>query len=122
MGWYGLSTVEYKIMQYFWNCGETKTLSEVISYMKTVGYVWKQQTAYTVLAKLINKGVLRSEKKGNKRFYAYQLTQEEYVSQWTQGMLARDYNGSLKNFLIAFTGGKSLTDEQAKELHEFLDQ
>lgn len=122
MGWYGLSDAEYELMQYFWSSSETRSLNEVIDYMKSRNYIWKQQTAHTMLSRLINKGVLQAEKRGYKRFYSSLLSQEEYVSQWTKGMLNKNYDGSLKSFLIAFAGGKSLTTEQVQELHDFLEE
>lgn len=122
MSWYGLSDAEYEIMQYIWDSKETKTLHEVMEYMESKNYTWKQQTLHTFLSRLIDKKVLQAEKKGNKRFYSPKLSQEEYVSQWTAGFLDKEYGGSLKKFLLAFTGGKSLSEEQAKELHDFLDK
>ena len=124
MSWHGLSDAEYDLMQLFWQDGaeDTYTLNEVIAFMKTKGHVWKQQTAHTVLTTLIGNGVLQSKKIGFRKFYSIKLTQEEYLSQWTKGMIQQDYGGSLTNFLVAFTGGKALTEKEAKELHDFLDQ
>lgn len=124
MGWHGLSDAEYDLMQLFWdeNAGETQTLNDVIAFMETKGHVWKQQTAHTVLTKLIGKGVLQSKKIGFRKYYSIKLTQQEYLSLWTKGMVERDYGGSLTNFLMAFTGGKALSEEEAKELHDFLDE
>ena len=110
MGWHGLSDAEYDLMQLFWDKNEVQTLNDVIAHMQTLGHTWKQQTAHTVLSKLITKGVLHSEKKGFRKYYSRQLSRE------------RDYGGSLTGFLTAFTGGKSLTKEEAEELHKFLDQ
>ena len=64
MSWHGLSDAEYDLMQLFWQDGaeDTYTLNEVIAFMETKGHVWKQQTAHTVLTKLIVKGVLQSKK------------------------------------------------------------
>ena len=122
MGCHGLSDAEYDLMQLFWDKNEVQTLNDVIAHMQTLGHTWKQQTAHTVLSKLITKGVLHSEKKGFRKYYSRQLSREEYLSQWTRGVVERDYGGSLTGFLTAFTGGKSLTKEEAEELHKFLDQ
>lgn len=122
MSWYGLSDAEHELMKYFWSSNETRSLNDVIAYMESKNYFWKQQTAHTILSRIIKKGVLQAEKKGHKRFYSSLLSQEEYISQWTKNMLNRNYNGSLTTFLTAFTGGTSLSPEQIQELHDFLAQ
>lgn len=122
MSKYDLSDAEYKIMEYIWRCDETKTFNEIMEFTQTQGYTWKKQTIQTFLTRLIDKGALAAEKKGNKRYYTPALTEEEYTSKWTKGLLSEGFGGSLKNFLLAFSGGETLSKQDVKELREFLDE
>ena len=57
MGWYGLSDSEHEIMKYIWKHEEV-TLREVVAWLENRGYTWKQQTVYTLLNRLIDKGAI----------------------------------------------------------------
>ena len=106
MGWYGLSDSEHEIMKYIWKHEEV-TLREVVAWLENRGYTWKQQTVYTLLNRLIDKGA---------------ITEDELIGQWTENLVENEYQGSLKNFLLAFTRKKSLTRTEADELRKILDE
>ena len=106
MGWYGLSDSEHEIMKYIWKHEEV-TLREVVAWLENRGYTWKQQTVYTLLNRLIDKEA---------------ITEDELIGQWTENLVENEYQGSLKNFLLAFTRRKSLTRTEADELRKILDE
>lgn len=121
MGWYGLSDSEHEIMKYIWKHEEV-TLREVVAWLENRGYTWKQQTVYTLLNRLIDKGAITAIKKGNYRLYYPAITEDELIGQWTENLVENEYQGSLKNFLLAFTRRKSLTRTEADELRKILDE
>lgn len=120
MGWYGLSDAEYATVQLFWSEEGEKTLNEVIAFAETKGYVWKQQTAHTVLTHLIEKGVVHARKKGFRRFYSAAMSREAYVSKWLHKMIDENFNGSLATFLTAFAGEEDLQKKNIDELLGYL--
>ncbi len=120
MNYYGLSNAEHEVMKLFWSTTEPQILNDVLAYMESQGTIWKQQTAHTVLRKLTEKGALQSEKRGFRRYYSARLSEKEYISRWTNELIRDKYNNSLTSFLLAFTDGKPLSAEQAKELEQFL--
>ena len=99
MGWYGLSDSEHEIMKYIWKHEEV-TLREVVAWLENRGYTWKQQTVYTLLNRLIDKGAITAIKKGNYRLYYPAITEDELIGQWTENLVENEYQGSLKNFLL----------------------
>ena len=101
MGWYGLSDSEHEIMKYIWKHEEV-TLREVVA--------WLDKEAITAI------------KKGNYRLYYPAITEDELIGQWTENLVENEYQGSLKNFLLAFTRRKSLTRTEADELRKILDE
>ena len=119
---YNLSEAEYEIMQFIWENGNNTSFSDVMEYTHKKGHTWKKQTVQTFLTRLIDKKVLKAEKIGNKRYYSPVGTEAEHIHNWTHDLLDIDFGGSLKNFMLAFTGGRSLSEAEAKELHEFLDE
>ena len=103
-----LSNAEYEIMQYLWAQESPATLQDVIAYCNGENQrSWKQQTIYTFLSRLEQKGVVTAVKKGQKRYYSAAMTLDELRSVSAQHFLDANFKGSLKTFLTAFTGGQS---------------
>ena len=118
---YNLSDAEYEIMKYIWECDEPASFREILAYTGEIGHTWKKQTVQTFLTRLIGKGALQAERRGNRHYYSPTMTETEYLSEWTKELLNENFEGSLKKFMVAFTGGKTLTESEAKELHDFLE-
>ena len=53
---------------------------------------------------------------------ALPISEDELIGQWTENLVENEYQGSLKNFLLAFTRKKSLTRTEADELRKILDE
>ena len=72
MAFYSLSEAEQHIMDYMWAHADQEEihLNEIMEYMETKGYVWKQQTAYSFVIRLKNKKILSSTKRGKRRYYS----------------------------------------------------
>ena len=62
MAFYSLSEAEQHIMDYMLAHADQEEihLNEIMEYMETKGYVWKQQTAYSFVIRLKNKKILCS--------------------------------------------------------------
>ena len=50
------------------------------------------------------------------------MTRAEHKRQEAHGFVNRKFGGSLKNFLVAFSGGGSADDKEIKELKEWLSE
>ena len=47
---------------------------------------------------------------------------EQYDKREARGFVESKFSGSLKQFLVAFTGNKTLSKDEVKELKEWLDE
>lgn len=123
MGTYNLSDAEYEIMEFLWKQTAAVPLQEVIRYCtEEKQHTWKQQTIYTFLTRLEHKGAVTAVKQGHKRYYSASMSMEEFRSRATRRLLEESFGGSLRNFLTAFTGGCSISEEDKAALQEFLDE
>lgn len=122
MGTYNLSDAEYEIMEFLWEQEGAVALQDVIRYCTDVKHhTWKQQTIYTFLTRLEHKGAVTAVKQGHKRHYSASMSMKEFRKRATHQLLEESFDGSLKNFLSAFTGGCSMSAEDKATLREFLD-
>lgn len=118
---FGLTAVEAEIMEMFW--AETKPLSfkEILDYVNTVlKKGWKKQTLNGYLSKLQKAGLVCTERSNYYYSYTAACTKHEYVQRWTQKLVEDSYGNSIENFVVAFTGGKKLSKEDAERLKKLI--
>lgn len=121
MNFQKLSETEMEVMQIIWDYGQAITSGELINiFAVKKGKEWKGQTMATFLSRLVEKGVLVSEKKqGRTNIYFPRISLEEYRSKEANSLLEALYDGSVKNFLATLYGGKELTKDEVKELRSW---
>ena len=79
---------------------------------------WKKSTVYTVLKKLTDRGVLRSE-----NAVVSSLVSREQVQRYeSEHLIDRTFGGSLPAFLAAFMGGHTISEREAEELKQLIDR
>lgn len=79
---------------------------------------WKRTTTYTVIKRLCGKGCLKNE-----NAIVTSLVDRTTVQQADgQEVLQRSFNGSLPNFLAAFLRAGSVSDQEAAQLEELLEE
>ena len=124
MAFYSLSEAEQHIMDYMWAHADQEEihLNEIMEYMETKGYVWKQQTAYSFVIRLKNKKILSSTKRGKRRYYSVNMSRKEFIAKGVQEYLNLAYDGSLLVFLRSLEGDHGLSEEHKQELQQFVKE
>lgn len=77
---------------------------------------WKKSTTYTVLKKLIDKGIFQNQN----AVVSVLIPREEFYGRQSRKYVEETF-GSLPCFLTAFFRGKKLSAEEAKALREYID-
>lgn len=106
---------EYRFAQLIWE-HEPITSGQLAALCgKELG--WKKSTAYTVLKRLCERGILQNEKA-----VVTSLVKREQVMQYeSEQLIDRVFCGSLPSFLAAFMGGRRISEEEAEELKRLID-
>ena len=79
---------------------------------------WKKSTTYTVLKKLVDRGVLRNEN----AVVTAVIPKEEILREESRAVVDRAFEGSLPSFLTHFMGGKTLSAQEADDLKAIIDR
>ena len=79
---------------------------------------WKKSTTYTVLKKLVDRGVLRNDH----AVVTAAVPQELILREESRAVVERTFEGSLPSFLAHFMGGKTISDAEADELKAIIDR
>ncbi len=78
---------------------------------------WKKTTSYTVLKRLCNKGIFKTE---NGTVTSI-LSRNEFYSRRSEQFIEDTFDGSLPAFLAAFTAKKQLSAEEIAELRRIIE-
>lgn len=117
-----ISDAEMKVMNKIWEMQRMVTVQEMVDIFNEEGEEWAYQTVATFLKRLEAKGVLSSTKKGKILSYFPLLSKEQYEKRIARGFVDSKFSGSLRNFLVAFSGNKKLGENDIKELKDWLDE
>ena len=77
---------------------------------------WKKSTTYTMLRRLCQRGLCEN-REGT---VVSLLTREEVLAQQSESFLEETFQGSLPQFLAAFTAREPLTEEEIRELEALI--
>ena len=80
-------------------------------------FSWKKSTTYTVLKRLCDKGIFRSEKGSVQAL----LSREDYYAMQSERFVETTFRGSLPAFLAAFTSRKNLSVEEVEQIRHMID-
>ena len=79
---------------------------------------WKKSTTYTVLKKLVDRGVLRNEN----AVVTAAIPKDTVLREESRAVVDRAFEGSLPSFLAHFMGGRTISAAEADELKAIIDQ
>ena len=110
-----LAESDFRFMSVIWD-------HEPLGSMKLAEYClselgWKKSTAFTMLRKMSEKGFIKNE---NSTVTSL-VSREQIRASESALFLERTFGGSLPDFLVAFLGGKTVSEEEADELRRLID-
>lgn len=110
-----INNSELKLMELIWQNAPLKSGELVALAFDAHG--WKKSTVYTIVKKLSDKGFIRSE-----NAVITPLVQRNAVlSEKSESLIEKTYNGSLPMFLTAFLSKEKLSPSEADELKRLID-
>ena len=113
---YKITGSELEVMKLLWRAENAIPITEIREKLqKSKG--WEPATIKTLVGRLVNKGVVRQEKR-NVFYYSPLITEKEYGTWATQDLISRVYNGSARNLISALVNSDGLTQEDLDELRQ----
>ena len=79
---------------------------------------WKRTTTYTVLKKLCEKGIFKTENS----LVTTVISKQDFEGMQSEQFVDENFKGSLPAFLTAFNSRKKLSDREIDEIQELIDQ
>ena len=111
-----LAEGEYRFARIVWENEPLPSGKLVELSQKELG--WKKSTTYTVLKKLVERGILRNEN----AVVTAAVPKEDILREESRAVVDRAFEGSLPSFLAHFMGGKTISNAEADELKALIDR
>lgn len=106
---------EYRFCEILWE-NEPVTSSELVRLCRE-RLEWKKSTTYTVIRRLAERGVLKSED----TVVTSLISREDAQSAESAEVVERTFSGSLPSFIAAFTRKKNLSKQEIDEIQKIID-
>ena len=106
---------EYRFCEILWE-NEPVTSSELVRLCREK-LEWKKSTTYTVIRRLSERGVIKSED----AIVTSLVSREDAQSAESTEIAERTFSGSLPSFIAAFTRKKNLSRQEIDEIQKIID-
>ena len=109
-----ISGSELEVMKLLWQAGDALPVTEIREALQR-SKGWEATTVKTLVSRLVNKGVLRQEKR-NVYYYSPLISEDEYNAWATDDLIRRLYHGSARDLVAALVHSEGLTQDDMDEL------
>ena len=116
---HAVSDSELQLMHIVWDLGGRARFAQVMDVLEQNDSPWNKNTVLTFLARLVDKGLLSTEKIGRRNEYIAQVSQQDYQASQTQTLVEKVYRGSVKGLVASLLQSDSLSQQDLKELRQF---
>ena len=111
-----LGLVEARFADIIWS-NEPMTTKELVTACQNE-LQWKRTTTYTVLKKLCEKGIFKTEDS----VVTSLISKDEFYSMQSKKYVEDTFAGSLPAFIAAFTQNGKLSSEEADAIRKMIDE
>jgi BlaI family transcriptional regulator, penicillinase repressor len=113
---YKLGVMEAKFAQLMWD-NEPISSNELVKLCEKV-LSWKKSTTYTMLRRLCDRGIFQN-RDGT---VTSLMSKQKFAALQSERFVEETFDGSLPQFLAAFTLRKKLSEKEIAELQRLIDE
>lgn len=115
-----ISEAEFEVMKIVWKYAPINTNKITEKLLKTTA--WSPKTIYTLIKRLVTKGVLSYEKQGRVFVYTPLVQESEYIIQESDSFLDRYYDGDITSMLSSYLENDKLSETEINSLRSLLSK
>ncbi|HBN83458.1 MAG TPA: CopY family transcriptional regulator [Clostridiales bacterium] len=107
-----IQDAELEVMRVLWEKADAMSLIDIRKILSD-RCGWEDSTIKTLLRRLLDKGIVRLEKRG---VYSPVVTRDEYIQWSTHTFINKIFSGSAKNLVATLVSNEQLDEKDIKEL------
>jgi len=116
MAKYELFPAEYNLMKIIWEKEPINSTDLTRECEEKLG--WKKSTTYTMIRKLVTKGLIVNEK----AVVTALVNESEVQKEESEQVIRETFGNSLPSFIRTFLDGKKITEKEALELKRIIEE
>ncbi|MCC2816521.1 BlaI/MecI/CopY family transcriptional regulator [Lachnoclostridium pacaense] len=117
-----VSDAELELMRIIWAKGGRVLYAQIMDELAAAGSRWQKNTVITLLSRLVEKGLLKTNKIGRRNEYAALVTEADYQALQTEKLIKKFYEGNAKGLVSTLIQRDMLTAEDYEELRQFWEE
>ena len=114
-----VSDAELQLMKIIWAKGGTALYAEIMEELTVTGNTWQKNTIITLLSRLVDKGLIKTNKIGRRNEYTAIVSQEDYQANQAKKLLDKLYAGNARGLVATLIQSDMLTSEDFEELKKY---
>ena len=114
-----VSDSELELMKIIWLAGGKALYARIMDDLVETDSHWQKNTVNTLLSRLVEKGLLRTNKIGRRNEYTAIITEADYQAAQTQTFLDKLYEGDARGLVSTLIQREMLTVKDYEELKKF---
>lgn len=114
-----VSDSELTLMKIVWDSGGTALYAHIMERLAQAGCPWQKNTVITLLSRLVDKGLLTTNKLGRRNQYTAAVSQGEYQTAQARTLLDKLYQGDAKGLVATLIQGELLSPADYEELKRY---
>ena len=117
-----VSDSELVLMKIVWNSGGTALYAHIMEQLAASGCSWQKNTVITLLSRLVEKGLLRTNKLGRRNQYTAAVSRNDYQAAQARTLLDKLYQGDAKGLVATLIQQEMLSPQDYEELKRFWEK
>ena len=114
-----VSDAELQLMKIIWGKGGTALYAQILEELTATGNTWQKNTIITLLSRLVEKGLIKTNKIGRRNEYTAIVSEADYQSMQTKKFLDKLYAGNARGLVATLIKSDMLTPEDYEELKNY---
>lgn len=114
-----VSDSELELMKIIWADSGTALYARIMDALVETGHTWQKNTVITLLSRLVEKGLLKTNKIGHRNEYTAIVSESDYQAAQTKTFLEKLYEGDARGLVSTLIQREMLTSADYEDLRKF---
>ncbi len=117
-----ISDSELELMKIVWANNGSALYAQIMDELSKMGRTWQKNTVITLLSRLVEKGLLKTNKIGRRNEYTAVVSEKDYQAAQTQTLLNKLYEGNAKGLVSTLIQREMLSAKDYEDLRQFWER
>ena len=117
-----VSDSELELMKIIWASGGKALYAQISDGLINNGYKWQKNTIITLLSRLVDKGLLKTNKIGRRNEYFAVVSEQDYQATQPQNFLEKLYEGDAKGLVSTLIQRDMLSEQDYEDLRRYWER